>query len=118
MKCSICQCDIKDGQVVYQLEGKDNVTVDYKKCQKEYEKGLEQADCALVWLEKRYQPIELNTVGCRVTKTVVDMKDDTPVVTMQISLPGGVSVDDIKEFSGKTVTVSLSKMGFVSTAVS
>lgn len=114
MKCNECNKKIELGTVVFQ-NGEAGVAVCSEKCKKKFESQFAQQDFAVPWHERTYQSVTFEAQGCKVVKTTVDMKADTPVVTLQINLPGGVSVDEIKDFSGQVVMLSIVKVDLVST---
>lgn len=109
MQCKVCEKKFGEGQIVFVcLE--TGVYCCTKECCNKYDDKLRPQGIVInTWEENTYTIRKFDSCGCRIVKTVLQMKDSTPVVQVNINMPGGVSPDSLMKFAGESVTVVITK---------
>lgn len=111
-KCTVCKKAFKADQIVYRPKDRVDVTACSPACCKKYDDKRHQKEAFPVWIKYRYTAKKFSSSGCHIDKTTIAMKDSPPVVTVGVRLPGKVSVDELKGFSGEDVTILITRNKF------
>ena len=106
MKCANCESKFINGDTVLVS---DLGAVCAKSCADHLDSLRGQTELIPKWEQQKWAETVFAVNGCKVEKAVVLMTKGSPVIQIVMNLPGGSSVDEIKDFCGRTVELKITK---------
>lgn len=112
MKCKVCKNDFEPGGLVLVSDADDSICL-LNDCRQKYNDKRKQGQLFPLWRKGIYEVNSADMDGCSIKKIDIIAKDNVPVMTASVILPGSYSADDIKEFIGHTINMTISKREIV-----
>ena len=112
MKCSQCQQDFKPGERIFITDQYVEVHVCGKECCNGYDESRDPQMTMLPknhWKPANFGVHILTIDGATLIKAEMDLRETSPVMRMGVTLPGDLSADDLKAFSGETISIDIKR---------
>lgn len=106
MKCASCESKFVNGETVLVS---DLGVVCGRECADHLDSLRKQTELIAKWEQQKWAETVFAVNGCKVEKAIVLMTKGSPVIQIIMNLPGGSSVDEIKDFCGKTAELEITK---------